>query len=270
MQVTVNDAQLYAEQHGNGSDLVMLHGVGVTSARVWQFVLPSLAEHHRVLAYDLRGFDRSTNPSGVQTVSDHTRDLLAMFEKLGITKAHVVGFSYSGLMAIRLALEKPQLVRSLILVGTSAGLPPHMRALYQKRVNQIKAEGMAAYADYHSKEVFTPQFLHTHADRADWYHEQFVSTNRDQDAYTRALLSMMDVDFREKVTNLRCPVLLVCGAHDRSPMNSGSRHLGETIQLYRLIGRSELVIIPDAGHYVQIDQPETFVRTVREFIQRIE
>lgn len=268
MQVVVNGASLYIEQRGSGPDLVLLHGIGVSSARVWQFVLPSLAEGYRVLVYDLRGFDRSANPSGTQTVTNHTADLIALLDKLGITKAHIAGFSFSGLMALELALEKPELVRSLILIGTSAGLPSRMRVFYQKRVEMVENDGMAAYAEYHSKEVFTSQFLTSHADTAAWYHDQFVSTNRNQEAYTGALLAMLDIRFQERLAELNCPVLLISGANDKSPMNSGSEHLGEIITLHRLIQRSELVIIPESGHYVQIDQPEAFTEAVQSFLER--
>lgn len=270
MQIVVNEAKLHAEQQGSGSDLVMLHGVGVSSARVYQFVLPALAERYRVLVYDLRGFDRSNNPSGTQTVSQHTADLVALLDQLGISQAHIVGFSFSGLVVLKLALEHPELTRSIILIGTSPGLPPERRTLYEKRVELIQREGMAAYAEYHSKEVFTPQFLADHEDRAVWYQKQFVSTNQDQAAYTGALLAMLEVPFQEQLSELLCPALLISGANDKSPMNSGSKHLGETIKLHRLIQDSELVIVPDSGHYVQIDQPKFFINTLEDFIDRVE
>jgi len=111
---TVNGTRLYYEQAGSGPDLVLLQG-GQLDLRMWDAQFETFARHYRVLRYDVRGFGRS-GPTGAPF--QHHEDLAALLDELGIERAHFVGLSLGGRIAVDLELTHPERVRSLVLSGT--------------------------------------------------------------------------------------------------------------------------------------------------------
>src|ERR671932_1977557 len=104
---------------GEGPPLVLLHGVG-TSSGEWSWVLPDLARNHRVYTIDLPGYDGSYEPPDYSPA--YTAQFVSSFlDAVGVERAVVVGNSFGGLVALRLALSEPERVSALVLVD-SAGL----------------------------------------------------------------------------------------------------------------------------------------------------
>lgn len=98
---------------GEGPSLVLVHA-GVADARMWEPLLPALAASHQVVRYDMRGFGRTRSMPGTFVPA---RDLAALLDALGIARAHVVGASFGGLVALELALADPARVASLVLLA---------------------------------------------------------------------------------------------------------------------------------------------------------
>jgi pimeloyl-ACP methyl ester carboxylesterase len=110
----VNGAQLYYELAGAGHPLVFLHA-GIANCQMWDASFPAFAEHYRVLRYDMRGYGRSPLPPGAYS---HSNDLRALLDTLTIDRAHLVGCSQGGRVALEFALEHPDRVSALVLSGT--------------------------------------------------------------------------------------------------------------------------------------------------------
>jgi pimeloyl-ACP methyl ester carboxylesterase len=143
-QQRINDTELYYELTGNGPDtLVLVHG-SWTDHLSWQFVVPSLAERHRVLSYDRRGHSRSSAPIGRHgSRRQHEDDLAALIETLDLGVVTLVGNSYGGSIALGLASRRPDLVRCVVvheppLLGV-AQLRPSLEADVTE-VHEIVAE----------------------------------------------------------------------------------------------------------------------------------
>ena len=121
--IVVNGAVLYCEERGNGPPLLLVHGTGAY-ADLWSPVLDGLARTHRVIAYDRRGFARSSGaPRG--RLRDHTRDAAELLEALGAVPATVVGWSGGGVVALDLAVSYPSHVASLVLAEPAVHLLTH-------------------------------------------------------------------------------------------------------------------------------------------------
>jgi pimeloyl-ACP methyl ester carboxylesterase len=124
----VNGISLWSETQGTaGSPLVMVHG-SWGDHHTWDLVAPHLAETHTVLTYDRRGHSRSERPAGQGSVHDDVADLAALIETTGIGPAHVIGTSAGAIISLRLAADRPELIRSLVvheppLVGVIADDP---------------------------------------------------------------------------------------------------------------------------------------------------
>jgi pimeloyl-ACP methyl ester carboxylesterase len=198
----------------------------------------------------------------------HSGDLVGLLEELNIKQTHLLGFSFSGLVVQRVALDHPSLVRSLILVGTSAGLPPEMGDPYKKRAKLIESEGMQAYIGKQLGIAFTPHFMPYNLDEVAWYLQEYL--DNDSVTYAAAMRAWQGVCFQKEVGSLRCPVLIIAGAEDKGFITSGVKHLGGAIELHRLIQGSEMEIVPEASHYVQVEKPDAFVTAMLRFLDSIE
>lgn len=117
--VSVDGLRMYYELAGAGPPLVLIGGLGLDVSECGQLI-DALATRYRVLAFDNRGAGRSDKPDVPYTISQMADDAAGLMRALGIERAHVVGMSLGGRIALDLALEHPQRVRSLILVSTSA------------------------------------------------------------------------------------------------------------------------------------------------------
>lgn len=117
--VSVDGLRMYYELAGAGPPLVLIGGLGLDLSECGQLI-DALAPHYRVLAFDNRGAGRTDKPDEPYTIRQMADDTAGLMQALGIERAHLVGMSLGGRIALDLALEQPQRVRSLILVSTSA------------------------------------------------------------------------------------------------------------------------------------------------------
>jgi 3-oxoadipate enol-lactonase len=115
----VNDIELYYESHGSGDPLLLVGGLGLAVSEM-QPLIEALAAGHRVIAVDNRGAGRSAKPPGPYAIEQMAGDLAALTAHLGLSRAHVLGISMGGRIALALALERPGLVDRLVLVSTGA------------------------------------------------------------------------------------------------------------------------------------------------------
>ncbi len=117
--VMVDGLKMYYELAGAGSPLVLVAGLGLDVSEYGQLI-DVLATHYRVLAFDNRGAGRTDKPDEPYSISQMAADTAGLMKALGIERAHVVGMSLGGRIALELAFQFPERVRSLILVSTSA------------------------------------------------------------------------------------------------------------------------------------------------------
>jgi 3-oxoadipate enol-lactonase len=121
------DLDIWVEQSGQGPDVLLIGGLGDT-VESWQFQLDGLADRYRLTAFDNRGAGRTAMPEGPATVEVMADDAAAVLRALGISSAHVAGFSGGSIIAQELALRHPQLVRSLVLQSTWPVMDAYLRS----------------------------------------------------------------------------------------------------------------------------------------------
>lgn len=234
---------LWETRAGSGTPVALIHGLS-GSSRWWSRNLDALAAKHLVAAVDLTGFGKNRRYAVLPEVLPPFREVSALLARWLETfggPVHLIGHSMGGLLAIRVAAERPDLVRSLILVN-SAGMPfhvdprPHVRSLPKPPYG---GPGIAR--------VLLPDFLRAGPASVAM-------------AGTRVVLG----DMRPMMRALRAPVLLVWGEGDPIvPL-----HYGEAMQ--REIAGSRLVVIPRAAHVAMWDAPEEFNRIALAFLDEVE
>ena len=233
---------MWETRAGSGTPVALIHGLS-GSSRWWSRNIDALAERYLVAAVDLVGFGRNRRFFGPPVVlprfSEVTALLARWLETFG-EPVHLIGHSMGGQIAIELAAERPDLIRSLVLVD-AAGMPfhldprPHIRPLPKPPYG---GPGIAR--------VLLPDFL-----RAGPASVAIASTR------------VMRSDMREMMRAIRVPTLLVWGENDPLvPLQ-----YGEAMQ--QEIAGSRLVVIPRAAHVAMWDAPEEFNRAVLEFLAEV-
>ncbi|HEY0370425.1 MAG TPA: alpha/beta fold hydrolase [Thermoanaerobaculia bacterium] len=230
---------LWETRAGSGTPVVLLHGLS-GSSRWWSRNFDALASRYLVAAVDLVGFGKNRRffglPATLPPFAEVTSLLARWIETFG-EPVHVIGHSMGGQLAIELAAERPDLVRSLVLVN-AAGMPfrldprPHVRSLEKPPYG---GPGIAR--------VLVPDFLRA-----------------GPTSVAVAGARVVRADLREMMRTIRVPTLLVWGENDPLvPL-----FYGEAMQ--REIPNSRLVVIPKAAHVAMWDAPEEFNRIVLEFL----
>ena len=262
-----SDAAIFYEIHGDSLPLVLLHGYALNSV-MWEFQVPVLSAHFKIITVDLRGFGRSS--CGKEwSGSAMAEDIIGIIKELNLKDVTILGFSLSGGSAIRAALEMPDIVSRLILVSSilpSRGRPRSKKeAEFQSREQDIlKSRGVEAWAEaigLRKGKAVDNIFKRNPDARSVW--DRIIARHNPS-----FLLQMMaarqntqsPVDWRSRLKEIRQETLLIFGAQDKQFLD-GARHLASAIP------DTKLIIISGAGHMVNLEKPEEFSREIRDFIK---
>lgn len=257
--VTANGVDLHYVQEGGGDDVLLLCGLG-DDWTAWGAQVGPFAEGHRVTVVDNRGVGRSSLPDGEFAVADMAADAIALCDALGITRAHVAGFSMGGAIAQELALARPDLVCSLVIVGSWA----HSDALFRNFIeSSIYFAGLAD-----DEERFLRYFLgstYSHGvwedGRIDAFARAFLDHPHPQslEAFQRTARAILAHDTRERLPAIAAPTLVVYGEEDIICPPRHSREIAGLVPGARLVG------VPDQAHQPFQEGPEAFNELVLGF-----
>jgi pimeloyl-ACP methyl ester carboxylesterase len=109
--------QLHYEEYGHGAPVLLIHGLG-SSTRDWEYQIPDLAAHYRVIVLDVRGHGRSDKPREPYSIAGFAEDAMALIEHLNYGPVHLVGISMGGMIGVQLGVERPDLLKSLCIVNS--------------------------------------------------------------------------------------------------------------------------------------------------------
>lgn len=243
-----------AESGSEGPLLLCLHGIGSSSAAFG----PQLAElgaHARVLAWDAPGYAASADPEGPMRLEDFADVAAALLRSRGAgdapgSRAHVLGVSWGGVVAQRLALRHPGLVASLILADStpgSGGEPGTAEAL-RERAARLREQGPRAFAAERAPRLLSPGAPEGLVRRVTGTMAAAVRLP----GYGYAAESMAATDLRAELPAVTAPALVLCGEQDRVTGPDASQFLAGALH------RSAYVIVKDAGHLANQEQPERF------------
>ena len=251
-----NGIDLTYETAGQGEPLLLLHGLGSRSED-WQLQVPAFAERYRVVTADMRGHGRTSKPAGPYSVPMMAADVLGLLDGLGITAAHVVGLSMGGMIAFQMAVDRPERVRSLVIVNSGP-------ELVARTVSERLRVGQRLALARLFKPARTAQFLGPRlfpkAEQAE-LREMFIAqwAQNDPRAYRAAMRALVGWSVLDRVGGLRCPTLSICGDRDYTPPSYKEGYTA-------LIPGARLVVIEDSGHATPIDQAERFNACVLGFL----
>ena len=238
----VNGVRLFYRDSGDGTPLLLLHGF-TGCGDDWKHVFAEPLAGYRVIAPDLRGHGRSTNPSGAFKFADVARDLFALLDHLGIDRIKAIGMSAGANTLLHMATGQPARVEAMIHVSGTPRFPDQARAI----MRTLTEEGRSA-AEWEEM-----RGRHQHGDdqiRALWRHAREFADDRDDMNFDAARLSA-----------ITARTLIVHG--DRDPLYP----VELAVELYRAIPQSSLWVVPNGGHGpIFGEHASPFARTATTFL----
>jgi len=262
----INGVELYYEETGSGTPLVLVHEFA-GDYRSWEPQVRHFSRQYRVITYNARGYPPSQVPEDPAAYSQDiaVADLLGVMDHLGLEKAHVVGFSMGGYAALIFGMRHPGRCLSLTIVGCGYGSGED-RTKWEADVTQvaerIAAEGMEQAAEFYGRGPTRVQFMDS--DPRGW--EEFFLQLK-ASSTTGHALTMLGVQRQRpsvdalapQMRQLRVPTLIITGDEDEPCLEPG-------LLMKRSIPSSALVVMPRCGHTVNLEAPAAFNGHVEAFL----
>ena len=248
--VLLDDTPIFYQKRGNGEPaIVFIHGAGGTWKH-WAYCLKQMPVGQRI-AFDLPGHGRSGG-KGRYSIEGYAYFMLSLLDALNIQRAVLVGHSMGGAIAIQTALLAPERVQALGLVATGARLkvnPSILEGLQNDPLGTIRRMVRWMYARDLTPQEATTAVQEMAATPKGVLYGDFAAC----DAF----------DSRASLFDIQCPTLVIGAEQDKMTPPTLSEELALAIR------RAELVMIPDAGHMVMLEQPQAVCEALTNFVKRI-
>ncbi|CAH1665478.1 Beta-ketoadipate enol-lactone hydrolase [Hyphomicrobiales bacterium] len=253
---TSGGARIYWKLEGTDDKpaLVLLNSIG-TDLGLWDAAMPALLAVFRVLRLDTRGHGASDAPDGDYTLAQLADDVATVMDAAGMERAAVAGVSLGGMIAMELALARPERVSALALICTSATMD---KAAWQDRVGKVRAGGTVAIADIAMQRFLSPAFTAGQPAIAESVRRGLVAMARE--GYAGAGAAIRDTELIGRLPGLTCPTLVVVGERDASTPFAGH---GEN--LVASIPGAKLERL-DCGHLAPLEAPAALAGALRGFL----
>lgn len=267
-QVTIGDCELTCAERGTGEPVVFVHGA-LGDYRTWIHQLDSIASRFHAISYSRRYHQPNTYESDAAgyTYRKHVDDLIALVASLELGPAHLVGHSLGGAVALLAALERPELVSSLVLAEPSLfallNAPEDQVAL---RFHRVAMEAVQKLAEKGERKLAVREYVNIVLGR-DGYDdlplEAVLLSVQNAHTLEPMLRMFFELDLNsERLKQLRTPVLIVTGESSPAVYRAVSN------ELHRSLPHSELLALTGASHGLHLENPEDFNDAVLEFLSK--
>ena len=251
--ITINGASIYYQVHGDENPdrapLVLIHGSTIDSHTDWDSLIPALAQHYRVFALDCRGHGKSNNPHMSYSFKELSDDVAAFIRAMGYQKAHIIGHSNGGNVALVTAMEHPEATQTCIAQAANAYVT---RYLIEREPKVFNPERVARERPDWRDEMIQ---LHGDVNGKEYWKDLLWLTMKEiisEPNYAPADLAQVSV-----------PVLIIMGAEDR--VNAPDEHAQYIAQH---VPSAELWIPEKTGHNVHHERREEWLERVLNFLDR--
>ncbi len=257
--MTLEHIELPHAWQGQGQPLVLIAGLGGKGTS-WRPFLDAATQRYRVLTFDNPGAGAAPALPGRVTIRELARTVLALLNRLGVERAHLIGRSMGGMIAQELTLLAPERVERLVLVATTARVDAHLAGIF--RLWACMAErGVPLDVRHHSSMLWC---LGAASLARQAHVRAYLATKGGGDRprdYALQARACAEHDALERLKALSVPALIVTGSDDRLTP------LAHAEALAKVLPMAQLACLPGAGHLPYLECPELFARTVLEFLQ---
>ena len=266
---SVGGVRLYYEEAGQGRPLVFVHEFAGDGAS-WRSQVNFFARRYRTIAFNARGYPPSDVPKDPDAYSQRqaAEDVRGVLDHLGIAQAHVCGLSMGGYATLHFGLEWPERALSLTIAGCGYGSATDRETFRQdsERVAQGFERDIATAGDAYSRGPYRVQFLAK--DPVGWqeFHDMLVAGSGPGHALTLRGVQMRRpsvLDLGDRMARLRVPALIVTGDEDEPCLEPG-------LFMKRKLPAAGLLVIPNSGHTINLEEPDAFNRGLLDFLSAVD
>jgi len=254
---------IHYELDGNGAEtIVFLNGIMMSTLSWAEWISIYLNNNYRILRIDFRDQGQSEKCREDYKLEQHVRDLKVLLKYLGIERAHLMGPSYGGQVAMLFALEYPEQVVSLILPNTTARVTNHLKSVGEMWDQAAKLNDGVKFFRIAMPLIYSSEFYQSNYA---WLkeREKFFGQILNQEwfeAYLRLSSSLDGFDILDRIHEIRVPTLVIGSSLDQvTPLE-------EQTKIHKEIAGSLLVIIPGAGHASFYEKPHEFNSIILGFL----
>ena len=254
---------LHFQQSGQGTPLVLLHAFPLSS-ELWRPQLETLSDELRVIAPDLPGFGASPDFEGTPSVEIMAQSVMALLEHLNLNEPVILGgLSMGGYAALAFARLFPASLRALILCDTRAEADtPEGKANRDKLIALAQSEGGAAVVEQMTPKLLGESTQNSRPDVGKTVKQ--LGLAQSDAAIANALRALRDrADSLDLLPQIQVPTLVIVGEEDGITPLTAAQTMAQNIR------GAKLVVIPQAGHLSNIEQPEIFNGAVRDFVREL-
>ena len=260
----ISGSKIFFENKGKGEPLVFIHG-GLSDNRFWDEQFVYFSDYFKVFRYDVKGFGQSDPP--IEPFSAH-QDLNDLLDFWSVDKAHVLGLSMGGGIALDFCLEYPNRMKSLILAAPSLGGFPYSEELMQKGLDLITLSmergGEEAFRmlfeDPYWEYTVPPRSRKAARDKMKMMTRKFFEVLR----WDMNLMQPLSPPAIGRLAEIDIPTLVIAAGLDHSD------NLKVIDRLASGIKGSKKVVIPDVGHMMNLEAPQQFNQIVYDFLTSFE
>ncbi|WP_409278332.1 3-oxoadipate enol-lactonase [Pseudomonas defluvii] len=237
--------------------LVLSNSLG-TNLHMWDTQLPAFTAHFRVLRYDTRGHGQSLVTEGPYSIEQLGRDVLALLDALQIERAHFCGLSMGGLIGQWLGINASHRLNRLIVCNTAAKIATP--EVWNPRIETVLRDGQAAMVGLRDASIerwFTPAYAAAHPDQAKRITDMLAATS--PQGYAANCAAVRDADFRDQLSEIKVPLLVISGSADAVTPPSGGLFIQDNVE------GAEYAEF-HAAHLSNVEVGEPFSRRVIDFL----
>jgi 3-oxoadipate enol-lactonase len=238
--------------------VLLVHPLGVT-LRLWDDTAARLGDRFRVVRYDVRGHGDSDVPPPPYTLARLATDARELMDRLGVARAHIVGMSMGGCIAMTLATMHPDRVASLVLCDTTACYGPTVAPMWEGRIRVAETLGMTPELVEQTMAVwFTAGFRARQSAVVERVAAMLAAT--DPRGYVASIRAIGWADQRDAIRGITAPTLVVVGENDPGTPVAMAREIHE-----RIAG-SRLLVLPGAMHCSPVEAAAAFHEALLAFL----
>jgi 3-oxoadipate enol-lactonase len=257
--ITLGDLSTYYETYGDGEPLLLIHDLG-SSTEDWEWQVPVLRHAFTVVTYDVRGHGKTGKPAEGYSMLQFANDAAKLITALALGPMHVVGLGMGGMIALQLAVNYPDSVRSLVVVNSGPELVPRTvreRLAIARQRMTAQTVGMSKMGQALADRMLPrPE----HASQRNTFVARW--SRNDKRSYLRALDAMVGWSIADRLGDIDCRVLVLSADHDDTPVARKQAFAAR-------IPNASLVVIPDSHHALPTERPEQFNKALSCFLSTV-
>lgn len=257
---------MHYEVHGRQADdaptIILSSGLGGAGA-YWLPQIGALAASMRVVTYDHRGTGRTggTLPEGYR-ISDMADDVLEIADHLKLDRFHFMGHALGGLVGLDLALRRPEMLCSLVVVNAWSKVDPHTERCFEVRLALLDKAGPAAFLKAQPLFLYPAVWMSEHAERLAAEEAHGAAHFQGEDSLNKRISALRAFDVDDRVYEIMTPTLVTAARDDLLVPFTRSQRLAEGL------ANARLTLTDFGGHAVNVTAPATFNSDVLAFLEQ--